>query len=474
MKKEKNKKNNKKEIIFLTAILIFASFIRITSLGTPVFWIDETISTSVAKNILEGGLPKLSSGLDYNGGRFLHYSMALSMLFSQTEFFARLPSVIFGLLTILLVFFIGKEYSKTGGIISALFFSVFYLEVFFSRQARFYQLFQLMFFLSLYLLYKSKENPKFLYLAIIAFFIALDTHLEALVLAPFFILHILYYNKNRWFLSILPLIPLLRKIIPAKNLTTFSPTAAEVGANYIPRYLSYASNMMYILLFFIPGVIWSFLKNKRLTLLILVPSIITLLGVFSLQTFAFRYAYFFIFPLLLFFSLFMSFMLEKHGKIFLIAIIALLIVPSNLVLDYNYVNIISPIEKNFNDPSAPAIDYKAIPEQLKTEMKKDETLLITYFSPPLEFYIREPNFVVPFTMDGRGEDQISINISGEMVDRYSGAKILTEKPSDSYYLAASRFAVTKLKAQQREFFQNLTANCTISYSKPDLVVYFCD
>jgi hypothetical protein len=61
-----------------------------------------------------------------------------------------------------LAYFIGKEYSKSGGIISALFFAVFYLEVFFSRQARYYQLFQLAFFASLYFLYKSKENPKWL------------------------------------------------------------------------------------------------------------------------------------------------------------------------------------------------------------------------------------------------------------------------------------------------------------------------
>ena len=44
--------------------------------------------------------------------------------------------MIIGMFTIVLAYFIGKEYSKTGGIISALFFSVFYLEVFFSRQGK--------------------------------------------------------------------------------------------------------------------------------------------------------------------------------------------------------------------------------------------------------------------------------------------------------------------------------------------------
>ena len=46
---------------------------------------------------------------------FFHYTMALSfILFGMTDFAARLPSVFFGSLTIILAYLIGKEYSKSG------------------------------------------------------------------------------------------------------------------------------------------------------------------------------------------------------------------------------------------------------------------------------------------------------------------------------------------------------------------------
>ena len=156
------------EYLLLTIILIFACFLRVYKLGVPPFWIDEGISTIASLNILEKGLPILDSGVLYGRAYLFHYLQAFFLLFGQTDFLARFASVIFGLLTILLAYKIGKEYSKSGGIISALFMSVFYLEVFYSRQARFYQLFQLMFFLSIYLLYKSKDNPKWLYLSLIS------------------------------------------------------------------------------------------------------------------------------------------------------------------------------------------------------------------------------------------------------------------------------------------------------------------
>ncbi|MFH1210276.1 MAG: glycosyltransferase family 39 protein, partial [archaeon] len=136
------------EIIFLSIILVFALFLRIYNLGNSGLWIDESISSIVSKNIIEKGVPLLDSGWFYGSAYFFHYIQAFFLLFGNTDFLARFSSVIFGLLTIVLAYFIGKEYSKSGGIISALFVSVFFLEVFFSRQARYYQLFQLMFFLS--------------------------------------------------------------------------------------------------------------------------------------------------------------------------------------------------------------------------------------------------------------------------------------------------------------------------------------
>jgi hypothetical protein len=464
----KYSKNLNWEIILLVAILCFAFFLRVYALGTPSLWVDESISTNVAKNILEKGIPISDSGSN-NSTYFLHYTMAFFMLFGQTEFFARFASILFGLATIVLAYFIGKEYSKSGGIISALFFSVFYLEVFFSRQARYYQLFQLTFFLSIYLLYKSREKPILLYPALLVFIIALDTHLEGLILSILFIVHILVYNRKQWFLSIIPAIPILSKLVNTIALAT------GTAINYASDYFGYTSNMYYMLILFVPGLIWAFCKKRILTLMILLPSLLTLVGIFSIQVFAFRYAYFFIFPLVLYTALLMSFFYDKYGKLILIPILILILIPSNIFYPQTYVNIITPIDYQFYDRSSPTTDYKNVPMELRNNITMGDDLLLSYFSSDVEFYLKKPDFVIPFSLDGRGTDQVSHNNSkGEIVDRYSGAPILNEVPNKSYYLTADYFSTMKLKSSQIEFYNRLTANCTKEYVSYDLIIWKCD
>src|SRR3989339_600723 len=98
-------KKVKKEYLFLMIILIFAFFLRVYSLGTPVFWVDEATSSVASLMILEKGFPIFDSGLFYDRALLFHYLQAFFLLFGQTEFLARFVSVIFGLLTIVLIFF---------------------------------------------------------------------------------------------------------------------------------------------------------------------------------------------------------------------------------------------------------------------------------------------------------------------------------------------------------------------------------
>jgi hypothetical protein len=461
------------ELLLLILILLFGFFLRIYGLGDPPLWIDEAISSMASKMILEKGLPIFDSGLLYSRAYVFHYVQAFFLLFGQTDFLVRFASVIFGLLTIVLVYSIGKEYSKSGGLISALFMSVFYLEVFFSRQARFYQLFQLMFFLSLYLLYKSKDNPKYLVLALISFFITYDTHLAGLVLAVFFIVHILIYNKKfQKLFSILPAIVLIKQFIPTASLASKSQ---DIIVNHAGQYFSFARNMMYMLILVIPGVVWAFFRKKRLTILMIVPSLILLIGVINLQTFALRYSYFIVFPLVLYIGVLMSFLYEKFGEIMLFSIFLLLIFPSNLVFPYTGVNIIKPINYNYNDYSSPEINLKQIPQHLYLELNNEENTVVTFFSSSFEWYIRKPDYVLVFSMDGRGDDQISYKTNGDVVDVYSGALILTEDEvlEKPYYVIVDDFSKAKLKPYQKDNLEKLVEGCGIEYVGRDVDIFKC-
>ena len=97
------------------------------------------------------------------------------LIFGTNDFGARIISVLFGLLTVILGYLFIKEMfndsenKSSYALFCALVLSIFFLEVFFSRQARFYQLFQLAFFSCLYFLYKSRWNPNSVYYAVFVY-----------------------------------------------------------------------------------------------------------------------------------------------------------------------------------------------------------------------------------------------------------------------------------------------------------------
>ena len=94
-------------ILFL---LISGFILRIYDLGIQSFWFDEAISSTAAVAFLETGTPTFPSGLVYSRAILNTFLIALSFkIFGITEFAARLPSVMFGMLTILLVYLMGSK-----------------------------------------------------------------------------------------------------------------------------------------------------------------------------------------------------------------------------------------------------------------------------------------------------------------------------------------------------------------------------
>ena len=321
-----------------------------------------------------------------------------------------------------------------------------------------------MFFLSLYLLYKSRKNSKLLYYALGALLIAIDTHTAGLVLTPFFIGFILLYHKPKWLASI-PGALLLRDFISALRVST-SGVGESLRGVYFERYSWYLRNIHYMLVLFVPGVIWGFFKQRLLTLLLVVPALILLFSLLSVKVFAFRYMYFSIFILVLYSSLLISFLYEKYGKIVLISLVALVLLPSNLFFPLAGSIILDPVSTSFDDPSAPYTDYKSLDGSLVNDLRSG--VLVSLFSSDVEWYIKKPDYVIPFSMSGMGNDSISLN----GVDRYSGALIL-DYSFVSGYVIADGFSVSKLNSLQREEFDLFVNGCELVENNQDLRVYYC-
>ncbi len=448
--------------ICIVLIFLFAAFLRLHALGNPALWIDESISSIVAQKIAHTGQPVLDSGFIYTRAVIYHYLVGFMFLFDESDFTARFISVLFGLASLILLYIIGREYSEIAGVLAMALGAVFYIEVFFSRQARFYEMFEFLFFLTLFLLYKSTTSSRvslrYLLAAITSFLIALDTHVSALVLAPFLIGYIIYYHRRQWYLALIPLfcicwyVPYVLRLIGTTNSIS----------HYTSSYASYFVDVRYLLVLFLVGIVWGYFKNKCLTFTLVLPALILLAGVFFASLFALRYASFFSFVLVLFSSLVFSFLIGKYGKSMIIPFIVFLIIPSNLFFPYSYVTIFSPVDYQLHDRSSPVIDYKNV--DLNSEIPVG-----VLFSPSYMWYHHKPDFVLAFSLTGRQKDSIVYN--GQ--DIYSGAAVInTSLPSQPYTFYADYFSLSKLTPSQGHFLQQITTGCDET-TYPDFIAYTC-
>ncbi len=150
---------NKTYLLLLILTVAFGAYLRFYNLGVPSFWVDELDFVEAAKSQSTIGKPLLASGYAYPRAPLLTRSlMGVYSVFGVSEFSSRLPSALFGLLTIPLVFYIGRAWFGTrAGLFAAIFLACAPFEIGWSRACRMYALFQLLFLAGMYLFYRGFE-----------------------------------------------------------------------------------------------------------------------------------------------------------------------------------------------------------------------------------------------------------------------------------------------------------------------------
>lgn len=291
-------------ILVLLIIVLSGFYIRINGLADLGLGFDEPIHIYAAKSILETGGPTLPSGKKYDRALPFTYSVALSFkLFGVNEFSARLPSVIFGILSIILIFFIGKSFFETKvGLIAAFLMAFLPFEIVWSRACRMYSMYQFFLVLGFFAFYKGFEdnnersklsknsllyripvlmdwnlNLLWLFFSGVALYIAFALQTQAAifyvcVLSYLFCMFIIsFINKGfrqslgtKYFLSFLVLVILIiiGLAIPdvyrfAKRLYEFSPSWAENIRISPTAHFNFliSSHMFPVMAFFIMGTI---------------------------------------------------------------------------------------------------------------------------------------------------------------------------------------------------------------------------
>jgi 4-amino-4-deoxy-L-arabinose transferase-like glycosyltransferase len=133
------------EWLLLSLIIAIGFCLRAYNLEFTARDSDENTSLDAIRGILRTGAPIATSGIWYTRGPLFHYLTALWLhLLGDTEYNARLLSVLLGTATLLLSFVLAKQVTGKGGtalLITAI-LAIDSWELLYSRNIRFYQLLQ--------------------------------------------------------------------------------------------------------------------------------------------------------------------------------------------------------------------------------------------------------------------------------------------------------------------------------------------
>lgn len=171
---------------FIFAIIAFGLSIRIILAQTKDFWFDEAFTFFLAKNSIPNLLTAAASD---NNPPFYYLFLHFWMKLGQAEFILRLPSIIFGLLSLCLIYLVSKEiFDHKTAIFSLLLLAASPLHVYYSAEARMYSLWLFLTLVLVYCFLKILKNPKPIYylLFILCSLLSLYTHyFSTLVLGSF-------------------------------------------------------------------------------------------------------------------------------------------------------------------------------------------------------------------------------------------------------------------------------------------------
>ena len=142
--------------LILGALILAGSALRFYDLGTQPYWMDEGYTINAILAISERGQSVLDSGLPYSCPLYCYPTAYLADTFGHTATNYRIPAAIMGVLFIGVIFAITRRLFDTRiALLTTTFVTFSYFHIAWSRQARWYTLFTVFFWLALYSFYRA-------------------------------------------------------------------------------------------------------------------------------------------------------------------------------------------------------------------------------------------------------------------------------------------------------------------------------
>jgi len=192
-----------KKLGFMVAILLLAFCLRLFRLDEREIWYDEAFAVLYAEKDLgailygtvttvEGAAADIHPLLYYF---FLHHWMS----FGQGPVMVRFPSVVFGMLSVCLVFRLGRElFDPRVGILGAGLTAISPFHIWYSQEARMYGLLCLTSLLSIYFFAKVWKQGKWFHWPAFTIFTALSLYVHNLAFLILLTLDLLVLLRRRW------------------------------------------------------------------------------------------------------------------------------------------------------------------------------------------------------------------------------------------------------------------------------------
>jgi len=145
--------------IVLVGLTVCAAWLRFHQLGGHGLWLDEACSVLYA-HLPAGKFWRLM--WKQEGNMVLYYVLLRGWVHvGDTEFLLRLPSAMFAVASIPLLYRLGRDlFSRTTGLIAAALLTVHWFHIFFSQDARSYALLIFLLLLSSWLFWQLAESPE--------------------------------------------------------------------------------------------------------------------------------------------------------------------------------------------------------------------------------------------------------------------------------------------------------------------------
>lgn len=409
-------------LILLLLLTIYGFFLRIYDLGYQSFWYDEGYSFNAALCMLERGLPILPSGYFYSTG-ILNTSLIASSigLFGTSEFTVRLPSVLFGVLTIPLAFFFAKRVGdKRIALITTFLVTFSMLEIAWSRQARMYQQLQFFYILSLFFSYEftQKKTNRYLILTIISTICAVFSHAFGFSLILIYFVYLIavniknirkYFTKEFIFNKkiITPSLCAVSLLIIGEMVFGVFSTVWSARVNYFKDYAFYLKQIFPIIFYLAPvGAIIFLRKDYKFSLLLILAMIIPFYFIcFHIKLLHFRYLYF---MLPLFFILFAcaitylpSLIPKNKLKPVLSPVLIMIILGLTLYSPgFNF----RPQSIYYLEPMAPQPDFKQAYNFINKNMSDNDIIIDTWPAVGSFYLRRAPDYWLAFDIAGLRRD----------------------------------------------------------------------